>query len=164
VHLAVKEFMPQDNGMAFVIILHLSPDHESIADKIIQESTQMPVMQVTETVPIEKNRVYVISPAQWLTINDGFLEVSTPESRESRHASIDLFFRDLANVHRERAFCVVLSGTGSDGGDRVAPDRAADAGHSPAGSACLLPLSAKQSRRNQGAAGGHADRRDQLLP
>jgi two-component system CheB/CheR fusion protein len=115
---AIKLFfenMPQDNGMAFVIILHLSPDHESIADKIIQESTQMPVLQVTETVPIEKNRVYVISPAQRLTLNDGFLEVSPPESRESRHASIDLFFRDLANVHRERAFCVVLSGTGSDG-------------------------------------------------
>lgn len=115
---AIKLFfenMPQDNGMAFVIILHLSPDHESIADKIIQESTQMPVLQVFESVPIEKNRVYVISPAQRLTMNDGFLEVSTPNSRESRHASIDLFFRDLADVHRERAFCVVLSGTGSDG-------------------------------------------------
>lgn len=54
---AIKLFfenMPQDNGMAFVIILHLSPDHESIADKIIQESTQMPVLQVTESVAIER--------------------------------------------------------------------------------------------------------------
>jgi two-component system CheB/CheR fusion protein len=109
------ENMPQDNGMAFVIILHLSPDHESIADKIIQESTKMPVLQVTETLPIEKNRVYVISPAQRLTMNDGALEVSTSDPREGRHASIDLFFRNLADVHRERAFCVVLSGTGSDG-------------------------------------------------
>ena len=58
--------MPHDNGMAFVVILHLSPDHQSIADQIIQESTQMPVLQVTETVPIEKNHVYVISPAQHL--------------------------------------------------------------------------------------------------
>jgi two-component system CheB/CheR fusion protein len=109
------ENMPQDNGMAFVIILHLSPDHESIADKIIQESTKMPVLQVTETLPIEKNRVYVISPTQRLTMNDGALEVSTSDPREGRHASIDLFFRNLADVHRERAFCVVLSGTGSDG-------------------------------------------------
>ena len=115
---AIKLFfenMPQDNGMAFVIILHLSPDHQSIADKIIQESTKMPVLQVTETVAIEKNRVYVISPAQRLTMNDGFLEVSATDPREGRHASIDLFFRDLADVHRERAFCLVLSGTGSDG-------------------------------------------------
>ncbi|MHC8358014.1 chemotaxis protein CheB [Pseudomonas sp. LB3P81] len=48
-------------------------------------------------------------------MNDGFLEVSTSETRESRHASIDLFFRDLADAHRERAFCLVLSGTGSNG-------------------------------------------------
>jgi two-component system CheB/CheR fusion protein len=115
---AIKLFfenMPQDNGMAFVIILHLSPDHQSIADKIIQESTKMPVLQVTETVPIEKNRVYVISPAQRLAMNDGFLEVHPCDPAQGRHASIDLFFRDLADVHRERAFCLVLSGSGSDG-------------------------------------------------
>ncbi|MDQ0126529.1 two-component system CheB/CheR fusion protein [Pseudomonas lini] len=115
---AIKLFfenMPQDNGMAFVIILHLSPDHQSFADKIIQESTRMPVLQVTETVPIEKNRVYVISPAQRLTMNDGVLEVRVCEPDQGRNASIDLFFRDLADVHRERAFCLVLSGSGSDG-------------------------------------------------
>ncbi|MGL6245460.1 CheR family methyltransferase [Pseudomonas sp.] len=115
---AIKLFfenMPHDNGMAFVIILHLSPDHQSIADRIVQESTRMPVLQVTETVRIEKNHIYVISPAQRLTMNDGALEVSSNDPREGRHASIDLFFRDLAEVHRERAFCLVLSGSGSDG-------------------------------------------------
>ncbi|MFS2072682.1 CheR family methyltransferase [Pseudomonas sp. CT11-2] len=115
---AIKLFfenMPHDNGMAFVIILHLSPDHQSIADQIIQESTRMQVLQVTETVPIEKNRVYVISPAQRLTMNDGNLEVSDNDPHLGRHASIDLFFRDLADVHQERAFCLVLSGSGSDG-------------------------------------------------
>jgi two-component system CheB/CheR fusion protein len=109
------ENMPQENGMAFVVVLHLSPDHQSIADKIIQESTKMPVLQVTERVSIQKNRVYVISPGQRLTMNDGMLEVSDSDTRESRHASIDLFFRDLAEAHRERAFCIVLSGTGTDG-------------------------------------------------
>jgi two-component system CheB/CheR fusion protein len=109
------EHMPQDTGMAFVIILHLSPDHQSIADKIIQESTRMPVLQVTQPVPIEKNCVYVISPAQQLAMNDGYLKVSPAGSPLARHTAIDLFFRDLADVHRERAFCVVLSGSGSDG-------------------------------------------------
>jgi two-component system CheB/CheR fusion protein len=109
------EHMPQDTGMAFVIILHLSPDHQSIADKIIQESTRMPVLQVTQAAPIEKNHVYVISPAQRLAMNDGYLNVSPAGSPLARHTAIDLFFRDLADVHRERAFCVVLSGSGSDG-------------------------------------------------
>lgn len=115
---AIKLFfenMPQETGMAFVIVLHLSPDHQSIADKIIQQSTKMPVLQVTQTVPIEKNHVYVISPAQQLAMNDGYLKISPAVSTLDRHAAIDLFFRDLANVHRERAFCVVLSGSGSDG-------------------------------------------------
>ncbi|MBD8494638.1 CheR family methyltransferase [Pseudomonas syringae] len=115
---AIKSFfehMPQDNGMAFVIILHLSPDHQSIADRIIQESTRMPVLQVTEPVPIERNKVYVISPAHHLLMNDGYLRVSTPEPRRGGHVAIDHFFRDLADVHKERAFCLILSGTGSDG-------------------------------------------------
>jgi two-component system CheB/CheR fusion protein len=115
---AIKLFfenMPHDNGMAFVIVLHLSPDHVSIADKIIQVSTKMPVQQVTKTVSIEKNRVYVVSPAHRLAMNDGYLQVSPIDPRHGRHASIDLFFRDLASAHRERAFCLVLSGTGSDG-------------------------------------------------
>ena len=115
---AVKTFfehMPKDCGMAFVVILHLSPDHQSVADKIIQESTRLPVSQVNDTTPIEKNQVYVISPAHHLKMNDGYLAV-TPSTREGgSHIAIDLFFRDLADAHKERAFCVVLSGTGADG-------------------------------------------------
>ena len=115
---AVKRFfeqMPSDCNMAFVIVFHLSPDHQSIADKIIQETTGMKVTQVTETVLIEPNQVYVISPAHDLSMNDGHLSVTTPEPRRGGHVAIDLFFRDLADVHKERAFCLVLSGTGSDG-------------------------------------------------
>jgi two-component system CheB/CheR fusion protein len=115
---ALKTFfenMPKDNGMAFVIILHLSAEHQSIADKIIQEATRMPVLQVTQPVPVEKNKIYIISPAHQLQMNDGYLRVSPAEPRQGGHVAIDLFFRDLASVHKERAFCIVLSGAGSDG-------------------------------------------------
>jgi two-component system, chemotaxis family, CheB/CheR fusion protein len=115
---AIKTFfehMPRDNGMAFVIILHLAPNHQSIAGQIIQESTKMPVLQVTESVPIQKNHVYVIAPSQQLQMNDGYLRVAPAEPRVGGHVAIDLFFRDLADVHKERAFCLVLSGTGTDG-------------------------------------------------
>lgn len=115
---AVKRFfenMPKDNGMAFVVIFHLSPDHQSSAGKLIEQATQMPVIQVTSAVPIQKNHVYVISPAQHLSMNDGHLRVLQQAPRRGGHVTIDLFFRDLAEVHKERAFCLVLSGTGSDG-------------------------------------------------
>lgn len=107
--------MPSDCGMAFVVVLHLSPDHQSVADRIIQATTQMPVRQVTEPVPIERNHVYVISPANRLSTNDGYLRVTPANRRRGDHVAIDLFFRDLADVHKDHAFCVVLSGTGADG-------------------------------------------------
>ncbi|MEH6386665.1 CheR family methyltransferase [Pseudomonas profundi] len=109
------EHMPNDNGMAFVIIMHLSPNHESNAGKIIQNVTKMPVRQVTGPVPIEKNHVYVISPALDLTMHDGHLRVSKPKPKRGGQIAIDLFFRTLADTHHEHAFCLVLSGTGSDG-------------------------------------------------
>jgi two-component system CheB/CheR fusion protein len=56
------ENMPADTGMAFVIVLHLSPEHESNLDHILQASTRMPVMQVHETVPVRPDHVYIIPP------------------------------------------------------------------------------------------------------
>lgn len=109
------EQMPANNGMAFVIIMHLSPDHESTAHNIIQAVTDMPVRQVTSPVPIERNHVYIISPSCLLSMNDGYLRVRKPEAARPRQAAIDFFFRDLADVHKDRAFCLILSGTGSDG-------------------------------------------------
>lgn len=109
------EHVPSDSGMAFVVVFHLSPDHESSAAKLIGQMTTMPVIQVDSALPIEKNHVYVISPAQYLSMNDGYLRISPQGPRRGAHVTIDLFFRDLADVHRERAFCLVLSGAGADG-------------------------------------------------
>ncbi|MGF6394589.1 CheR family methyltransferase [Pseudomonas plecoglossicida] len=109
------QHMPDDCGMAFVVVLHLSPDYQSQADRIIQTVTRMPVRQVTDPVPIERNHIYVISPANRLSTNDGYLRVTPAKRSHGDHVAIELFFRDLADVHKDHAFCVVLSGTGSDG-------------------------------------------------
>jgi len=109
------ENMPADCGMAFVVIMHLSPKHESNADKILQKVTRMPVRQVTKPVPIERNHVYVIPPAMDLSMNDGYLRLQKPERERGAQVAIDLFFRTLADVHHNHAVGVVLTGTGSDG-------------------------------------------------
>jgi two-component system CheB/CheR fusion protein len=109
------EQMPAENGMAFVVVLHLSPVHESSIAQILQTKTKMPVSQVSETVAIEKNHVYVIPPAKDLLMNDGVLQVVSAARPRGGHAGIDVFMRTLAEVHRERAVGVILSGTGSDG-------------------------------------------------
>ena len=116
---ALKSFfshMPAKPGMAFVVVVHLSPDHESILDKILQASTGIPVKQVTKPLPIQRDHIYVIPPAASLSMNDGYLRVAPGAGRpEGRHIAIDEFFRTLADVHTTRAVGIVLSGGGSDG-------------------------------------------------
>ncbi|MCC2955826.1 PAS domain S-box protein [Massilia sp. IC2-477] len=109
------ENMPAVNEMAFVVILHLSPKHPSSAAEILQRATRMPVTQVTSKVEIQPGHVYVIAPNLHLSMMDGLLLVDELERPRGQHVAIDLFFRTLAHVHRERAIAVVLSGTGSDG-------------------------------------------------
>ena len=109
------EQMPAVNGMAFVVILHLSPDHESNVAAILQRVASMPVMQVTGLTAIEANHVYVIPPTHDLEMNDGHLQLSRHSRVRGAHLAIDLFFRSLAEVHQERAIAIVMSGTGNDG-------------------------------------------------
>ncbi|HET6433100.1 CheR family methyltransferase [Dyella sp.] len=114
------EQFPKKPGMAFVVILHLSPKHESTADAILQRATDMPVSQVRAPVPLEKNHVYVISPRKQLSMNDGYLRLVDIERPRGRQVAIDYFFRALAHVHEERAVAVVLSGSGTDGSAGIA--------------------------------------------
>ncbi|PLC54708.1 chemotaxis protein [Pollutimonas nitritireducens] len=109
------ENMPADCGMAFVVILHLSPRHESNVDQIIQRVTSMPVLEVAAPAAIEKNHIYVISPALNLEMVDGHLQVNAADRPPQRQVAIDLFFRTLADAHKARAVAIVLSGTGADG-------------------------------------------------
>ena len=109
------ENMPSESGMAFVVVLHLVPDHESMASAIFQRSTRMPVVEVRKEVPIEPGTVYVVPPGHSLSMNDGHLRLKRIERRFAQQLAIDLFFRSLAEVHRERAIAIVLTGAGSDG-------------------------------------------------
>lgn len=107
--------MPANPGMTFVVVLHLSPKYESDVAAILQAKTSLPVRQVTGTVPIDKNCVYVISPANDLFMNNGYLQVTPAVRPRGRHNAIDLFLRSLANVHQSHAIGIILSGTDSDG-------------------------------------------------
>lgn len=109
------EHMPANAGMAFVVVLHLAPNHKSSADAILQRHTRMPVLQVQGRVPVQANHVYIIAPNQDLRMNDGHLELQAPTRTRGPHVAIDLFFRTLAQVHERRAVGIVLSGTGADG-------------------------------------------------
>jgi two-component system CheB/CheR fusion protein len=116
---AFEEFFthtPPDTGMAFVLVQHLAPDHESLLADLVQRYTQMGVEQVEEGVELRPNRVYVIPPGWVMTLSQGRLHLyERDRERPLAPLPIDLFFRSLAQERRERAIGVILSGTGSDG-------------------------------------------------
>jgi two-component system CheB/CheR fusion protein len=115
---ALKEFfanVPAGSDMAYVVILHLSPEHESYLAEVLQFDTRMPVTQVQDAVKIEPNHVYVIPPNKSLSMSDGHLALAEVRRVEERRAPVDIFFRTLADSKHSRAVSVVLSGTGSDG-------------------------------------------------
>ncbi|WP_338771326.1 CheR family methyltransferase [Massilia sp. METH4] len=107
--------LPPDPGMALVIILHLPPHLRSNADRVLQGCTPLPVVQVTHTMPILPNRVYVIPPDRSLRMEDGRLVPGELDRKLGDPTTIDQFFRTLAMAHREKAVGVVLSGMGADG-------------------------------------------------
>jgi PAS domain S-box-containing protein len=115
---ALLEFfgnVPQDSNMAYVVILHLSPDHDSHLAEVLQRETTIPVAQVTEKTIISPDHIYVVPPDRHLTMEDGFITVSPNLHMEERRAPVDIFFRTLADQHGPRAISVILSGTGANG-------------------------------------------------
>ncbi|HKO97798.1 MAG TPA: CheR family methyltransferase [Pyrinomonadaceae bacterium] len=115
---ALKSFfsrVPKDSGMAYVVILHMSPQHESKLAEILQTASEIPVRQVTERIKIEPDHVYVIPPNRTLGMTDGHLALFEIKGPESRRSPIDIFFTTLAENNEERGVSVVLSGSGADG-------------------------------------------------
>ncbi|MBE7171488.1 MAG: PAS domain S-box protein [Williamsia sp.] len=115
---ALQEFfshVPANSGMAYVVILHLSPDYDSQLVAILQKEMGIPVTQVTDRVTILPNHVYVVPPNQHLTIERESIAVSANLSTEERRAPVDLFLRTLADQHGPRTVAVILSGTGANG-------------------------------------------------
>ena len=104
-----------DADMAYVVVSHLSPDHESHLPEVLQNGTGMRVVQVRKRTAVEPNTVYVISPKSDLSMNDGHLDPTPRGGRHGRTMTIDRFFETLGEAHGSRAFAIVLSGTGTDG-------------------------------------------------
>ncbi len=107
--------MPADPGFACVIVVHLSPEHESHLPGLLQQHTTMPVQQVSSTVPLERNKVFVIPPNSNLDTIDTHLRLTQLEQRRIERAPIDHFLRTLAATHHGTAIGVILTGAGADG-------------------------------------------------
>ncbi len=107
--------LPSDTGMAFVLVQHLDPNHESVLTELLARTTSLPVSQIEDSTRIEANHVYVIPPNTNLVIQRGSLRLSPRTVGRGQHRPIDDFLRSLAEDQGHRAIGVILSGTASDG-------------------------------------------------
>lgn len=150
---ALQQFfkhVPEESGLAFVVVMHLAPTETSQLAEVLQACTSMPVKQVTEPTSIEADHVYVAAPGRTLLVEDTRLLPYELQGEEERRAPIDQFFRSLAQADVQ-PMGVVLSGAGTDGsvglraikeaGGIIAAQDPSEAGHSS------MPRSAIETSR-----------------
>lgn len=117
--------LPDDTGMAFIVIQHLDPDRPSLLTAVLSGDLRMPVIEVTEGMRAEPNRVHVIPPGSDLSIAQGILTLSPRQLTRRLHLPIDSFFRALADDELATAIGIVLSGSASDGTEGLRAIKAA---------------------------------------
>jgi two-component system CheB/CheR fusion protein len=108
--------LPPDMGMAFLVVLHLEPNHDSLLAELLGARTTMPVLQASEGMLLEANRVHVIPPGVYMSVDvQGFLRLSKPPAKRGERLPFDFLLASLAADFGARVVCVVLSGAGADG-------------------------------------------------
>ena len=115
---ALKAFfgaMPHTTGLAFVVVVHLDPAHDSLMAEVLAKSTKLPVAEAHDRQRLEADHVYVIPPNHLLTIEQGRIRLREVSDRLSLRGVIDQFLRSLAQDRRDRAVGIILSGSASDG-------------------------------------------------
>ncbi|MGH8217503.1 MAG: chemotaxis protein CheB [Steroidobacteraceae bacterium] len=114
-----------DSGMAYVVIQHLSPEHQSMMAEILGRCTSMAVLTIQDGMAVEPNHVYVIRPGFTVTLEDAKLRLGQPVHKRGHGRPVDDFFRSLAQEQKGSAIAVILSGTGTNGSAGAQAIRAA---------------------------------------
>lgn len=115
---ALEQFFgntPINSGMAFVVIQHLDPTHVGIMPELLQRTTAMKVVQVSDRLLVKPDHVYVIPPNKSMSLLNGYLHLFDPVETRGLRLPVDFFFRSLADDKQEKSVGVILSGMGSDG-------------------------------------------------
>ncbi|HEY7185631.1 MAG TPA: chemotaxis protein CheB [Vicinamibacterales bacterium] len=115
---ALKAFfgaVPRSTGLAYVVVVHLDPTHDSSLPELLGRVTSLPVDAATDRQVLQADHVYIIPPNRHLTVEGGLIRVAEPLDRRALRGTIDHFLRSLAADQHERAIAIILSGTGTEG-------------------------------------------------
>jgi two-component system CheB/CheR fusion protein len=107
--------VPSASGMAFILVQHLDPTHDSMLVELLTGKTPLIVLEAVDGMSIEPEHIYVIPPDAYLSVGGRALHISKPLVRRGARLPFDFLLNSLAQSYGARAICVVLSGTGADG-------------------------------------------------
>ena len=108
--------LPDHPNAAFVVTQHLSPDHKSMMEEILQRKTSMTVSSIEDGMKIEPSQVYILPPGKHLVVRNSHLCLVEPDAS---NYPIDKFFRSLVEEWKEKTIAILLSGTGRDGTEGI---------------------------------------------
>jgi len=115
---ALQDFfgnLPCDTGATYIVVQHLSPDYKSMMSELLTKHTEMPIFEVSDSINIEANAIYLMPPRKNMLITEGKLLLSDQMPDRLPHLSIDVFLRSLAEDQQHKGIGIILSGTGTDG-------------------------------------------------
>jgi two-component system chemotaxis response regulator CheB len=110
--------LPADFPAAIVIVMHVSPDHESMLAEILNWRTHLVVKQAKTGDKLCDSSVFVAPPNHHLfVLKSGSLDLSSATSEKVHHArpSAEPLFASVADIYKKNAIAVVLTGGDGDG-------------------------------------------------
>ena len=107
--------LPTESGLAYILVQHLDPHHHSMLVELLGEHTALTVQPAEDGMRLEREHLYIIPPATYLTVRSDALHLARSPVGHGARLPFDILLRSMAEELGARAVCVVLSGTGSDG-------------------------------------------------
>ncbi len=108
-------YLEPNLGMAYVLIMHLSPTHKSSLTEVVRSKTKMQVHTVEDGMELKANHIFVIPPNTFMSVVDGHLKLAPRALSTIGNFAVDYFFTGLASLYKNNAIGVILSGTATDG-------------------------------------------------
>lgn len=83
--------IPDNSEMAYVIVQHLHPLHDSILTELLSRVAKIPINEITDDIHLAPNNIYVIPENKILTSFDGVLKLS-PREKDTKKSGNRYFF------------------------------------------------------------------------
>ncbi|MEJ2726559.1 MAG: CheR family methyltransferase [Deltaproteobacteria bacterium] len=112
---AFFDALPADSGLAFVVITHTDPEHESLLPELLKKKAKIPVKLIQEALAAKPDTVYLPPSNRDLILKQRKFHLEKRPAKYGIHMPVDLFFKHLAEDVGDLAAGVILSGTGTDG-------------------------------------------------